>query len=156
MSRNVVDTLCAMPERERFVRGMVTWVGVRQIGLPYKRAERLAGKSNYLLTKMIRFAVDRILSFSTAPLQLSVAIGVACAFVALLGIAYSLVVHLFTSRWVEGWPALMIAVLFLGGVQLLGIGIRGEYIDLIYNLIDKAIVALRGAGYSGFDQTGLR
>lgn len=135
MSRNVVDTLRAMPERDRFVRGMVSWVGFRQTALPYKRAERFAGESKYPLRKMLRFATDGILSFSTKPLQMSVAMGMVCASLALLGIVYTLYLRLFTNIWVEGWTALMIAVLFIGGVQLICVGILGEYVGRIYNEI---------------------
>lgn len=135
MSRNVVDTLRAMPERDRFVRGMVSWVGFKQTALPYKRAERFAGESKYPLRKMLRFATDGILSFSTKPLQLSVGMGMICAMLSLLGIVYSLYLRVFTSIWVEGWTALMIAVLFIGGVQLISIGVLGEYIGRIYNEI---------------------
>lgn len=135
MSRPVVDTLRAMPERDRFIRGMVSWVGFRQVALPYKREERFAGESKYPLRKMLRFATDGILSFSTKPLQMSVAIGLTCALLALIGIGYSLFIRIFTSNWVEGWTALMIAILFIGGVQLIGIGILGEYVGRIYNEI---------------------
>ena len=135
MSRAVVDTLRAMPERDRFVRGMVSWVGFEQTALPYKRAERFAGQSKYPLRKMLRFATDGILSFSTKPLQMSVGVGMISAVIALMGIAYALFLRVFTSTWVEGWTALMIAVLFIGGVQLVCIGILGEYIGRIYNEI---------------------
>ena len=137
MSRAVVDTLRAMPERDRFVRGMVSWVGFRQTALPYRRAERFAGETKYPLRKMLRFATDGILSFSTKPLQLSVAMGMASAVFALVGIVYALSLRLFTNIWVEGWTALMIAVLFIGGVQLISIGILGEYIGRIYNEIKR-------------------
>lgn len=133
MSRNVANVLRSMPERDRFVRGMVSWVGFRQIALPYKRAERFAGTSKYPLRKMIRFATDGILSFSTKPLQLAVGLGLVAASLALVGIVYSLFMRIFTSIWIEGWTALMIAVLFLGGVQLICVGILGEYIGRIYN-----------------------
>jgi len=135
MSRDVVTTLKAMPERDRFVRGMVSWVGFNQIALPYRRAERFAGESKYPLRKMIRFATDGILSFSSKPLQISVAMGMTSATMAILGIFYALAMRLFTDIWVEGWTALMIAVLFLGGVQLISVGILGEYIGRIYNEI---------------------
>jgi glycosyltransferase involved in cell wall biosynthesis len=137
MSRAVVETLNAMPERDRFVRGMVAWVGFRQIALPYKRAERFAGTSKYPLRKMVRFATDGILSFSTRPLQLSITMGLVAAAMALLGIVYALVARIFTSMWVEGWTALMIAVLFIGGVQLISIGILGEYVGRIYNEVKR-------------------
>lgn len=153
MSRNVVDTLRAMPERDRFVRGMVSWVGFRQVALPYSRARRFAGVSKYPLTKMLRFATDGILSFSTKPLQMSVAMGMACATVAMLGIVYALVLRLFTSIWVEGWTALMIAVLFIGGVQLICVGILGEYVGRIYNEIKHRPLYVVQE-YLGFEQFG--
>lgn len=150
MSRNVVNTLRAMPEHDRFVRGMVSWVGFRQIALPYKRAERFAGESKYPLKKMLRFAMDGILSFSTKPLQASVAMGLICACIALIGIVYALYLRLFTNIWVEGWTALMIAILFIGGVQLLSIGILGEYIGRIYNEIKQRPLYVVQE-YFGFD-----
>ncbi|PPQ38255.1 dolichol-phosphate mannosyltransferase [Rhodoblastus acidophilus] len=133
MSKSVADVLRAMPERDRFLRGMVSWVGFRQTPLPYKRAPRFAGETKYPLAKMVRFAVDGILSFSIKPLQLSVSLGMTCAVMAVLGIAYALYLRIFTDIWVEGWTALMIAVLFLGGVQLISVGILGEYVGRIYS-----------------------
>ena len=133
LSRAVVDVLRAMPERDRFLRGMVSWIGFRQTALPYKREERFAGESKYPLRKMIRFAVDGILSFSTKPLQMSIGLGMVSATFALLGIVYVVALRLFTNLWVEGWTTLMIAVLFIGGAQLLCIGILGEYVGRIYN-----------------------
>jgi len=133
MSRVVVDTLNAMPEHDRFVRGMVSWVGFRQTALPYRRAARFAGTSKYPLRKMLAFATDGILSFSTKPLRVAMGMGMLSASLAMLGILYALTLRLFTNEWVEGWTALMIAVLFLGGVQLICVGILGEYIGRIYN-----------------------
>jgi len=133
MSKKVADVLRAMPERDRFLRGMVSWAGFRQTPLPYKRAPRFAGETKYPLAKMVRFAVDGILSFSIKPLQLSVSLGMACAVIAVLGICYALVLRIFTNIWVEGWTALMIAVLFIGGVQLISVGILGEYVGRIYS-----------------------
>lgn len=153
MSRNVVDTLRAMPERDRFVRGMVSWVGFKQTALPYRRAQRFAGESKYPLRKMLRFATDGILSFSTKPLQMSVAMGLVCALMAMLGIFYALFLRLFTDIWVEGWTALMIAVLFIGGVQLISVGILGEYVGRIYNEIkNRPLYVVQE--YLGFDQSG--
>lgn len=137
MSRPVVETLKAMPERDRFVRGMVAWVGFKQTALPYRRAKRFAGETKYPLRKMVRFATDGILSFSTKPLQLSISLGLAAATLALAGIVYALVLRVFTNIWVEGWTALMIAVLFIGGVQLMCVGILGEYIGRIYNEVKR-------------------
>jgi polyisoprenyl-phosphate glycosyltransferase len=153
MSRSVVDTLRAMPERDRFVRGMVSWVGFKQTALPYKRAERFAGQSKYPLKKMIRFATDGILSFSTKPLKMSVGVGMTSAVIALVGIAYALFLRVFTHTWVEGWTALMIAVLFIGGVQLVCIGILGEYIGRIYNEQKKRPLYVVQE-YVGFSENG--
>jgi dolichol-phosphate mannosyltransferase len=135
MSRRVVDTLRAMPERHRFIRGMVSWAGFEQTQLPYQRAPRFAGHSKYPLHRMLRFAIDGILSFSTKPLQVSIGLGMLAAGLALIGILYALVMRIFTETWVAGWTALMIAVLFMGGVQLITIGILGEYVGRIYNEI---------------------
>lgn len=155
MSRLVVDTLKAMPEQDRFVRGMVSWVGFKQVALPYKRAERFAGKSKYPLTKMLRFAVDGILSFSTKPLQMSVALGMLAASIALAGILYALALRIFTSIWVQGWTALMIAVLFLGGVQLICVGILGEYVGRIYNEVkNRPLYVVQE--YIGFNEAGIK
>ncbi|WP_234413912.1 glycosyltransferase family 2 protein [Ideonella sp. A 288] len=137
MSRRVVDALRSMPERDRFVRGMVSWVGFRQTALPYRRAERFAGETKYPLRKMIHFAADGLLSFSTKPLQLSIGLGALSSLLAFAGIVYVLGVRLFTDRWVEGWAGLFIAVLFLGGVQLITVGILGEYIGRIYNEVKR-------------------
>lgn len=135
MGRNVVETIKAMPEMHRFVRGMVSWAGFKQIAIPYKREKRFAGESKYPMRKMLRFAIDGILSFSTKPLQLSVGLGMLSATLALFGIVYALIMRLLTNIWVEGWTALMIAVLFMGGIQLISIGILGEYIGRIFDEI---------------------
>lgn len=132
MDRKVVQALQAMPERDRFVRGMVSWVGFRQIAVPYRRAPRLAGQSKYPVFKMLRFALDGIASFSVAPLKLATWMGFATSGLALVGIIYALVLRLFTNMWVTGWTALFIVVLFMGGVQLLSLGIIGEYVGRIY------------------------
>lgn len=153
MSRNVVDTLKAMPERDRFIRGMVSWVGFRQTALPYKRAKRFAGESKYPLAKMFSFAMDGILSFSTKPLEISIAMGMFCAAIALIGIFYSLFLRLFTNIWVEGWTALMIAILFIGGVQLISIGILGQYVGRTYKEIKKRPLYVVQE-YIGFNDDG--
>jgi dolichol-phosphate mannosyltransferase len=142
-----------MPERDRFIRGMVSWVGFKQTALPYRRAKRFAGESKYPLSKMLRFATDGILSFSTKPLQMSVGLGVFSAILSLSGIFYALGLRLFTNIWVEGWTALMIAVLFLGGVQLICVGILGEYIGRIYNEVKQRPLYVVQE-YQGFKQVG--
>jgi polyisoprenyl-phosphate glycosyltransferase len=132
LDRKVVDAIVAMPERDRFLRGMVSWAGFRQIGVPYRRAARFAGETKYPFPKMVRFALDGILSFSVKPLRLSTLIGFVSAGLALVGILYALVIRLFTQQWVTGWTALIIAILFLGGAQLISLGIIGEYIGRLY------------------------
>ena len=121
-----------MPERNRFVRGMVSWAGFRQVAVPYRRKPRLAGSSKYPLFKSLKLATDGMLSFSLAPLRLATGIGFVAALLALFGICYALITRLFTNVWVPGWTALFIAVLFLGGVQLISLGIIGEYVGRTY------------------------
>jgi dolichol-phosphate mannosyltransferase len=132
MDRKVVDVLKAMPERDRFLRGMVAWIGFNQVALPYERAPRFAGESKYPLRKMLAFALDGILSFSSKPLRTATLLGFFTSGLAIMGILYSIFVRLFTSSWVSGWAMTFIANLFMGGVQLLCIGVIGEYIGRIY------------------------
>ena len=132
MDRTVVEALRAMPERDRFVRGMVAWAGFRQIAVPYRRAARFAGESKYPFFKMVRFALDGLTSFSRAPLRLATWMGFLVSAIALAAITYALFLRLFTNNWVTGWTALFIAVLFIGGAQLLSLGVIGEYIGRIY------------------------
>jgi glycosyltransferase involved in cell wall biosynthesis len=150
MSRAVVDVLKSMPERHRFVRGMVAWIGFKQTALPYERVERFAGESKYPLRKMLKFALDGLLSFSTKPLQVSVTLGLLAAALAMLGIVYAIALRIFSSVWVEGWTALMIAVLFMGGVQLVSLGIIGEYIGRIYSEVKRRPLYIVGEKV-GFD-----
>ena len=128
MRRNVVDVLNSMPESHRFIRGMVSWVGFRQIGLEYDRQERFAGKTKYPFKKMLRFAFDAITSFSTLPLKLMIYIGFFASFIGILGIGYIFYIKFFTTLTITGWSSIMITILLLGGVQLVTIGIMGEYI----------------------------
>jgi dolichol-phosphate mannosyltransferase len=132
LDRRVVDAIVSMPERDRFIRGMVSWVGFRQTGVPYRRAARHAGTTKYPFGKMLRFALDGIFSFSVKPLRISTHIGFLSAGIALAAILYALAMRVFTDRWVTGWTALIIAVLFVGGVQLISVGIIGEYVGRVY------------------------
>lgn len=152
MDRKVVDALRAMPERDRFVRGMVGWVGFRQVAVPYRRAARFAGNTKYPLMKMVRFALDGVTSFSVAPLKLATWMGFASSLVALLGVVYAVVIRLFTSEWVSGWAALFVAVLFVGGVQLISLGIIGEYIGRIYGEVKRRPLYFVGERI-GFDES---
>jgi polyisoprenyl-phosphate glycosyltransferase len=132
LDRRVVDAVVAMPERDRFLRGMVSWVGFRQIGVPYRRAARFAGTTKYPIAKMVRFAVDGLLSFSVKPLRLSTYLGFLSAGLGMGVILYALAVRLLTRDWVTGWTALIIAILFFGGAQLISLGIIGEYVGRLY------------------------
>ena len=137
MDRTVADAFLAMPERDRFVRGMVAWTGFRQEPVPYRRAARLAGESGWPLRKMLRFAADGIVSFSLAPLRLATWLGILAAGLALSGIVYAFVLRLFTAAWVSGWTSMLIAILFLGGVQLVLLGVLGEYVGRIYGEVKR-------------------
>jgi glycosyltransferase involved in cell wall biosynthesis len=137
MSRRIVEVLKTMPERHRFLRGMVAWTGFRQTALLYDRPPRFAGHTKYPFRKMMRYAADGILSFSIRPLRMAIGLGLTAAGLAIAGIVYALIMRLFTSVWVEGWTAMMIAILFLGGVQLVSLGIIGEYVGRIYGEVQR-------------------
>ena len=137
MSRRAVDALLVMPERDRFLRGMVSWVGFRQVAVMYQRAPRLAGESKYPLMKMLGFAIDGILSFSFMPLRLATWTGFAAMGLAFAGIIYAILLRLYTNDWVRGWASIFVAVLFAGGVQLVCLGISGEYIGRIYEEVKQ-------------------
>ena len=132
MDRKVIDAILSMPERDRFLRGMVSWVGFNQTAITYARGARQAGRSKYPIRKMLHFAGDGIMSFSMAPLKLATILGFGSSFLALIGIVYTLSVRLTTHAWVAGWASIFLAVLFVGGVQLICLGIIGEYLGRIY------------------------
>jgi dolichol-phosphate mannosyltransferase len=134
MSRRVIDALGRTRERHRFLRGLVSWVGYRQIGITYDRAERHSGSTKYPFSKMLKFAVDGITSFSQIPLRLSTYLGFATSTFAFL---YALVVLAlqFAHLNFPGYTSTMLAILFIGGIQLVGIGILCEYVGRIYDEI---------------------
>jgi polyisoprenyl-phosphate glycosyltransferase len=132
MDRTVVEALVAMPERDRFVRGMVSWLGFSQIAVPYRRAPRVAGATHFSFLKMIRFATDGIVSFSIVPLRLATWIGFAASGIALVEIGIAVYDRFFAAGLVRGWASTVIAVWFVGGVQLICMGIIGEYVGRIY------------------------
>ena len=137
MDRAVVDALLNMPERDRFVRGMVAWVGFRQEAVLYARTARFAGQTKYPLRRMIRFAVDGILSFSLAPLRLAIWVGFATAGLATVGLVYAVLMRLLTNIWVPGWTLLFIACSSIGGIQLVFLGVLGEYVGRIYGEVKR-------------------
>ncbi|HXS11130.1 MAG TPA: glycosyltransferase family 2 protein [Acidobacteriaceae bacterium] len=132
IDRIVVDVFLQMPERHRLLRGMWSWIGFPQVGLPYQRAPRFAGETKYPLRKMLGLALDGIVSFSVVPLRLVTALGFLSAGAAFIGIVYTLWVRLLTHSWVRGWAISFVGMLFMAGVQMLCLGILGEYIGRIY------------------------
>jgi polyisoprenyl-phosphate glycosyltransferase len=148
MDRTTTDLLRAHRERNRFVRGLVASLGFKQAAVPFDRDERTSGTTNYPLPKMLRLAADGVTSFSTVPLKMITRLGLATVFLALLGILYAIGVRIFFSDIaVPGWTLLMIMVLFMGGVQMLSLGVIGSYVGRIYTevqarplyIVDKVV-----------------
>ncbi len=133
MDRKVVDVLRQMRERHRFPRGMSAWVGFKQIGVEYKRAARKAGETKYPFRKMFRLALNAITSFSYFPLQVATFFGFASAGIAIIAIPVVVALRLAGSHFFEGQTTTLISVLFLGGVQLISLGILGEYVGRLYD-----------------------
>jgi polyisoprenyl-phosphate glycosyltransferase len=133
MSRRVVDALAAMPERARFLRGMTSWVGFTQTGVEYRRDARYAGESKYPLRKMLRFALDGITSFSTVPVQFVAWLGFTLVVFCFAVLGWALYTRFFTNQATPGWTSLLVVVLLLGGVQLLSLGIIGQYVARIFD-----------------------
>jgi dolichol-phosphate mannosyltransferase len=136
MSRRAVDELKQLREKDRFVRGLVSWIGFNQTGVAYHRDKRYAGETKYPYRKMIKFAFDGITSFSTVPLKLATWSGYGASLLAFLYLASVFVQWLFGIT-VEGWATIMVALLFLGGVQLICLGILGEYLGRIFNEVKR-------------------
>lgn len=132
LDRSVVDALIAMREQHRFLRGLSAWVGFRQVAVPYERQERFAGVTKYPFWKMLRFSLDAITGFSYAPLELATTAGFALAGLSLLGVVAAAALRLFNIA-IQGQASTLILVLFLGGVQLIFLGILGEYLGRIYD-----------------------
>ncbi|HBN08264.1 MAG TPA: glycosyltransferase [Cyanobacteria bacterium UBA8530] len=137
MSRRALEKLKTIRERHRFVRGLVSWIGFPQTGVSFVREERFAGETKYPLRKMLKFAFDGITSFSFLPLQLATYMGFLVSGFAFLGILLVVLMKIFTNATITGWSSTMAAVLFMGGVQLITIGIIGEYIGRIYDEVKQ-------------------
>ena len=133
LDRRVVDVLHSFEERALFLRGLVSWVGYRQIALPYTTHPRYAGESKYSFGKMMRFAIDGITSFSSLPLYISMFVGLIISAASFLYGLYAIITRLFTTHAVEGWASVLVAVLFLGGILLVTLGIQGVYMGRIYH-----------------------
>lgn len=132
LSRRAVLALRSMPERARFLRGMTGWIGYRQIGVEYARAPRFAGESKYPLGSLVRLATDGIVSFSVAPIRLVTAVGFALVVFCVGTFAWVLYVQFGTTRTPPGWTSTIAVVLLLGGVQLVSLGVIGQYVARVF------------------------
>ena len=133
MDKKVVNVMRQMREKHRFLRGMSSWIGFKQIGVSYKRKPRFAGETKYPLKKMVKLALNAVTSFSYFPLQLATYIGFVAAGLSVLAIPVVAILRLTSGTTLEGQATTLIMVLFLGGVQLISLGIIGEYIGRIYD-----------------------
>jgi dolichol-phosphate mannosyltransferase len=157
MSRRALDAFLAMPEQARFIRGMVAWIGFKQVPLPYDRASRHAGETNYPLGKMIRLAFDAVTGFSTAPLRFASHVGLALTAASLLLLVY-IAIGFFTGSAVQGWTSTMLVVVLLGAVQMFVLGMIGEYLGRLYvesklrplNLVADVAGRVRGTATLGY------
>jgi dolichol-phosphate mannosyltransferase len=150
MDRRVVDQLDALPERNRFLRGLRSWVGFHQTGLEYERQARYAGQTKYSFWNLMRLAVDGLVSFSYLPLRIASSIGILTSFGSLLVGLYYLILRLVGHREPIGFAAIVISTLFLGGIQLITIGIMGEYVGRIFDEVKRRPVYIAGEK-KGFD-----
>lgn len=134
MDKKVVEALKQMPEQNRFIRGMVSWVGFKQLPMEYERDERLAGETKYPFKKMIKFAADGITAFSLKPLKLMIGLGTLAVLLAAGIVIYSVIQRwLFPEHVIRGWASIMVAVSFFSGVQLLSLGVIGQYLGRTYD-----------------------
>jgi glycosyltransferase involved in cell wall biosynthesis len=132
ISRRVVEELRRLPEHHRYLRGLRTWVGFRQIGVPVERSERFLGESKYTFHKLLSLALDGIFAFSVVPLRLATILGFLTILGSVLFAAYSVYVKFFLDRSPEGFTALILVITFVSGIQLLFLGIIGEYLGRVY------------------------
>jgi polyisoprenyl-phosphate glycosyltransferase len=137
VDRKIIDVLREMPEQQKFLRGQIAWIGFRQTFVEYDRDERSAGKTGYTLKKMFRLAIDGITSFSNFPLKFATFTGFIVSGLSFLMILYALYSRFIIKEYQPGWTSLMLVVLFLGGIQLISIGIIGEYISRLSTNVRK-------------------
>ncbi len=134
MDRRVVELINSLPERTRFLRGLRCWIGFKQIGVQYERDKRYAGKPKYTFSKLLTLALDGIISFSGAPLKLSIIVGFIISALSLIYAVYMVFSRIFGAiSQVPGWTSTVVAITFLGGIQLIIMGLIGEYITRIFN-----------------------
>lgn len=144
MDRKIVDALKEMPEQQKFLRGQISWIGFNQTYIEYERDERFAGETGYTYKKMIRFALDGITSFSNFPLKFASICGFVVSGIAFIVMLYALYSRFISKNYIEGWTSIIISVLFLGGIQLISIGIIGEYISrLSSNVRNRPLYIVR-------------
>jgi dolichol-phosphate mannosyltransferase len=136
MDRAPLDALLSMTERTRFLRGMTVWVGFTQTAVPYRREARAGGRSKFTPGRMLRFAFDAITSFSHAPLQAATLLGFACSLLAFLAIPLTVVAR-YAEIYDRGVPTTIVIILLLGGIQLITVGIIGEYVGRIYDEVKR-------------------
>ncbi len=132
LDRRVVEIIKTFEESNLFLRGMISWLGFRQYGIEYMPDERYHGKTKYTLKKMMKFAIDGITSFSIKPLRISTIFGYIMAAVAFIYGVYAIIIKLFTDRALSGWASVLVGILFIGGIQMIMIGILGEYIGKLF------------------------
>ncbi len=137
LDRRVMDALLAMPERHRLLRAMCAWAGFRQTGIAYQREARFAGTTKYPVGKMLHLALDGIFSFSTLPLRMLTYAGFGAAALSFVGIVWALAVRILTRHWVAGWATLFVGMLFLSGLQMISLGIMGEYLGRVYTEVKQ-------------------
>ncbi|HLD26425.1 MAG TPA: glycosyltransferase family 2 protein [Patescibacteria group bacterium] len=139
MRKNVVDAINSLPERNRFVRGLRSWVGYKQIGLAYERNPRYAGKSKYNMSKLMKLAFDGIFSFSYVPLQIMFYVGLGSLMVSFIGSIIAVYMRFFTTAYkqVPGFATTIILIMFVGGLQLFSLGIMGEYMRRVYDEVKQ-------------------
>jgi len=137
INRKVLLTLRGLKERNRFMRGLVSWVGFKQTGVSYDRDARPAGATKFHLMKMMNFSLDGIISFSTVPLKLASFLGLIISVLSFFLGLYFICMKIFTNTLVQGWLSLLISILFIGGVQLIFLGIIGEYLGRIYDEVKQ-------------------
>ncbi|WP_127837411.1 glycosyltransferase family 2 protein [Clostridium prolinivorans] len=135
IDKSVACVFNSMTEKNRFIRGMISWIGFNQIAIEYVRDERFAGETKYPLKKMIKFAKDGIIAFSSKPLKIITSFGFFSVILSFIILIYSIVSKIFQNDIAKGWTSLMVAITFFSGVQMLSLGIVGEYIARIYDEI---------------------
>ncbi len=131
VDRKVVDVLKSMPEQQKFLRGQISWIGFNQTYIEYDRDERHGGQTGYTYKKMFRFAIDGITSFSNLPLKVASLMGFVVSGIAFAIMLYALYIRFFHNDYVQGWTSMILSIMFIGGIQLICVGIIGEYISRI-------------------------